>query len=154
MPSTYRWLHSQWLQFVFVIALVAACNSPAAPVTSPAASASQPPAVSTSDALPQVIAPNGTHDFSLSVLQKLPAATITVDGEPQDGPALIDGLKTAGVTDFKEVTVSGAGSITLTKEQVTSEVILDFTNRGTVKFAATNVPQANWPKDITRIEVE
>jgi len=42
-----------------------------------------------------------------------------------------------------------SGIITLSKDQVTAEVIFDFTNRGTVKFAATDIDKATWPKDIT-----
>ena len=101
-----------------------------------------------------MVAPNGAKGFSLKDLQSLPPTTITVDGKPQDGPAVLDVLKAAGITDFKEVTFTGTGTITLSKEQVTAEVILDFNNRGLVKFAATNVPQANWPKDISRIDVK
>lgn len=47
-----------------------------------------------------------------------------------------------------------SGIITLSKDQVTAEVIFDFTNRGTVKLAATNIDKATWPKDSTKIEVK
>ena len=87
-------------------------------------------------------------------LQALPASTITVDGKPQDGPALLEVLKAAGVTDFKEVTLTGTSTLTLNRDQVNAEVILDFNNRGLVKFASTTVPQANWPKDLSKIEVK
>ena len=140
-------LRRLWFITVLIVLLVA-CNAPGA------ASTPQAPAAAGVDALLQVIAPAGTTGFSLSDLQKLPATTITVDGKPQDGPALLDVLQAAQVTDFKEVTLSGSGSVTLARDQVTREVILDFTNRGTVKFAAMNVPKENWPKDITTIEVK
>jgi hypothetical protein len=146
VTSVYR-----CLSLVAGLILMAACGSAAAPASQPGAPQVDAPAA---DALLQVIAPTGTQGFSLSDLQKLPATTIMVDGKPQDGPAVLDVLKAAGVADFKEITLSGAGTLTLSKDQVTAEVILDFTNRGTVKFAAASVPQANWPKDITRIEVK
>ena len=63
-------------------------------------------------------------------------------------------LKAAGVTDFKEVTLTGTSTLTLNRDQVNAEVILDFNNRGLVKFASTTVPQANWPKDLSKIEVK
>ncbi len=132
-----------------IILTLAACSSSATPQTS--APQSNAPAA---DVILQVVAPNGTKGFSLKDLQALPASTITVDGKEQDGPALLEVLKTAGVTDFKEVTITGTGTITLSREQVTTEVILDFNNRGLVKFAATNVPQASWPKDLSKIEVK
>lgn len=141
----------RWLIVICLVAFLAACASSA---TTPAAPAAQPASGSSPDAILQVVAPNGTKGFSLKELQAMPATTITVDGKPQDGPALLEVLKAAGVTDFKEVTISGSGTITLSKEQVTAEVILDFNNRGLVKFAAAGVPQANWPKDISKIEVK
>ena len=141
----------RWLTIAGIVALLAACASPAA---APATPTAQPATTASADALLQVVGPNGANGFSLKELQALPATTITVDGKPQDGPAVLEVLKAAGVTDFKELTISGTGTITLSKEQVTAEVILDFNNRGLVKFAATSVPQANWPKDITRIEVK
>jgi hypothetical protein len=145
--NTMLLLRRLWFITLLMVLLVA-CNTPGA------ASTTQVPAASDGNALLQVITPAGTTGFSLSDLQKLPATTITVDGKPQDGPTLLDVLQAAKVTDFKEVTLSGSGSVTLAKDQVTREVILDFTNRGTVKFAALNVPKENWPKDITTIEVK
>ena len=139
---------SRWLIIIGSVAALVACASPGA---TPAA---QPASGSSPDAILQVVGPNNTKGFSLKDLQALPAATITVDGKPQDGPAVLDVLKAAGITDFKEVTFTGTGTITLSREQVTAEVILDFNNRGLVKFAATSVPQANWPKDIAKIEVK
>ncbi|HSD83265.1 MAG TPA: hypothetical protein VLG46_05380 [Anaerolineae bacterium] len=138
----------RWLTIICVVALLAACSSSTTAPTSPAA------APAGADVLLQVIGPNGTRGFSLKDLQALPTTTITVEGKSEDGPAVLEVLKAAGITDFKEVTISGSGSVTLSKEQVTAEVIFDFTNRGTVKFAATHIDKATWPKDITRIEVK
>ncbi len=155
MTSLHRWL-SVGLLMILLIGCTAPNAGPASQssATPNAVPATPSAATPNGDALLQVIAPAGTTGFSLSDLQKLPATTITNDGKPQDGPAVLDVLKAANVTDFKEVTISGSGSITLPKDQVTREVILDFTNRGTVKFAATNVPKDSWPKDIVKIEVK
>jgi len=143
---------SRWLILLCIVASLVACASPSAtPAAQPAA---QPASGTSPDAILQVVAPSGSKGFSLKELQALPATTITVDGKPQDGPSVLEVLKTAGVTDFKEITFTGTSTLTLSKEQVTAEVILDFNNRGLVKFAATSVPQANWPKDISKIEVK
>jgi hypothetical protein len=45
-------------------------------------------------------------------------------------------------------------NITLQTIEVTDEVILDITNRDTVKFASPNEPKENWAKDITLITVK
>ncbi len=140
----------RWLITVSNIVFLIACNSP---VAVPVSSTAQP-AVMGADTLLQVVSPAGTKNFALKDLQVLPTTTITVEGKSEDGPAVLEVLKAAGITDFKEITISGSGTLTLNQEQVTAESIFDFTNRGTVKFAATNVDKASWPKDITRIEVK
>lgn len=106
-------------------------------------------------ALLTVTLPNGsTFGFSLDDLKALPAHTITVNGSDESGPLLGDVLAAAGVTEYTSVSLQGSGEITLTKEQVTAETLLDFTNRGTVKFASTGVEKNQWPKDITQILVK
>jgi hypothetical protein len=109
-----------------------------------------------SGALLQVIKPDGsTVDLKLDDLKKLPLANITVDGKVEEGPKLIDVLKAAGVTDFSQVIVSGSSdTVTLTKAQVDDNTILDFNNHGTLKFASTYIPKANWTKEVTKIEVK
>lgn len=104
----------------------------------------------------EVTAPGGRSvTFTASELRELPLTSIMVEGKAEEGPALIEVLRKAGVGEFKQVTLMGDGApLTLTREQVTSEVILDLTNRGTVKLAAPNVPKNDWVKDITRIRVE
>ncbi|MEW5720671.1 MAG: hypothetical protein AB1817_18745 [Chloroflexota bacterium] len=119
------------------------------------ACANSTPAASTETSALQIVKPDGsTKGFSLDDLKALPKTKITVEGSAEEGPALLEVLRAAGVTDFKQVTLGGSGALTLTKDKVTPQVLLDFTNRGTVKFAAANVPKANWPKDITTIKVE
>lgn len=92
--------------------------------------------------------------ITLNDLKAMPKVKITVEGIDQEGPALLEVLRVAGVTDFKRVTISGVGSVNLSKDQVNAQVMFDFNNRGSVKFASVNVPKANWPKDITKIQVE
>lgn len=108
------------------------------------------------DAVFEVTTPDGRSvPFSTNELRELPLTSIVVEGKAEEGPALVEVLRKAGVDEFNQVTLAGNGaSLTLTREQVTSEVILDLTNRGTVKLAAPNVPKNDWVKDITRIKVE
>lgn len=109
-----------------------------------------------SEALFQVIKPDGTtQDFKWDNLKKLPLARITVEGKTEEGPKLLDVLHAAGITDFEEVTLTGSTSpVTLTRDQVDDNTILDFTNRGTVKLATAYLPKADWTKDISKIVVK
>jgi len=143
--------------FLFGI-LLSAC----APAAIPAATsgnpktpqALQPTAVST--ALFQVVKPDGTKiGLTMDDLKKLPPAQLTVDGKLQEGPKLLDVLQAAGVTDFKEITLTGSASpVTLTRAQVDDNTILDFNNHGTLKLATTYVPMPDWTKDISEITVK
>jgi hypothetical protein len=102
-----------------------------------------------------VKADGSSRGFTWDALKALPLANIQVKGKVEEGPKLMDILAAAGVTDFTAVTLTGSnGSITLPREQVDDQTILDFTNRGTVKLASTYVPKDDWIKDITRIEVK
>jgi hypothetical protein len=114
----------------------------------------QPSPVST--ALFQVVKADGTSvGFSWDDLKKLPLANITVDGKVEEGPKLIDVLSAAGVTEFSEVSLTGsAGPVTLTKDQVDDNTILDFNNHGTVKLASTYIPKPDWTKDVSEIKVK
>ncbi len=107
------------------------------------------------DALFQLVKPGGAvANFTLADLKKLPLATIMQGGKPQEGPTLLDVLKAAGVTDFQRVTLTGAGTMIFAKDQVTSQVILDFANRGTMKLASPDLPLPSPVQDITLITVE
>jgi len=104
----------------------------------------------------QVVKADGSKfDVTLDALKKLPLASITVDGNVQEGPKLMDVLKLAGVTDFTEVTLTGSASpVTLTREQVDNNTILDFNNHGTLKLATTYIPMPDWTKDVAVITVK
>jgi hypothetical protein len=126
---------------------------PTATVVTPAETATLPP--KPAEAIFQLVKPDRTVvNFTVADLKKLPFTSIVVGAKPQEGPALLAVLDAAGVTDFKQVTVSGDGSVTLTKEQITGEVVLDFANRGTVKIASPDLPIPSPAKDITLIVVE
>ncbi len=114
----------------------------------------QPTAVST--ALFQVIKPDGSKvGVTIKDLKALPLKQLTVEGKVEEGPGLLDVLKFAGVTEFKEVMLTGSSNpATLTRAQVDDHTLLDFNNHGTVKLATTYIPKANWTKDIAEIRVK
>ena len=143
-----------FLQLLFVLSLlIPACsstqiNGPKTP------QALQPTAVST--ALFQIIRPDGTKvGVTVDDLKTLALKQVTVEGKVEEGPGLLDVLGFAGVTEFTEVALTGSSNpVTLAREQVDDQTILDFTNHGTVKLATTYVPKDNWTKDIAEIEVK
>ena len=156
------------LVLFFVLGLTG-CGSPTPVVTQPPASQDTPELAPvsvepTATSVPtaavaavfQVVRADGTtFDVTLDALKKLPLANITVDGKVQEGPKLMDVLKLAGVTDFTEVSLTGSASpVTLTREQVDDNTILDFNNHGTLKLATTYVPMPEWTKDISTITVK
>jgi hypothetical protein len=115
----------------------------------------QPTAVST--ALFQIIRADGTKfGVTLEALKSLPLAQVQADdGKMEEGPYLSDVLALAGVTQFKEVTLTGSSNpVTLTFEQVDENTILDFNNHGTMKLSSTYVPKAKWTKDVVEISVK
>lgn len=104
----------------------------------------------------QVIDANGVVTlFGGAELGELPLGQITVEEKVEEGPRLLDVLAAAGITSFTEVTLTGPEStMTLTTDQVDEQVLLDLTNRGTVKLASPYVPKVDWVKDITLIQVK
>jgi hypothetical protein len=133
--------------------LITACTTPA--VEEPKTpQALQPTAVST--ALFQIVKPDGTSfGVTLDALKTLPLAQVTAEGKVEEGPYLSDILALAGVTEFKEVTLTGSSNpVTLTFEQVDKNTILDFNNHGTLKLSSTYIPKAEWTKDVSEITVK
>ncbi len=95
--------------------------------------------------------------FDLAALQALPQTRITTPGTgnsgEQDGPAVGAVLQKAGAATFTSVAVTGdEGTRTFTAAEVAGAV-LDVTNRGTTKFAATGVGQDRWVRTVTELAV-
>jgi hypothetical protein len=129
----------------------------AVPVASATAALVQPvelPALP-EGALFQVLKPDGsTVSFTLDDLNKMPLAQLFAEGKMEEGPALVDVLEAAGVTDYISIHLEGSSSpADLTREQVEAGAILDFNNHGTVKLSSKDIPKANWTKDVSLIEV-
>src|SRR5512134_988758 len=133
-----RTLYCLLLIGVFIAACTSNTEGPKTP------QALQPTAVST--ALFQIIKPDGTkYGVDLDELKTLPLAQVGAEGKVEEGPYLRDVLALAGVTEFKEVTLTGSSNpVTLTFEQVDENTILDFNNHGTMKLSSTYVPKAEW----------
>lgn len=147
-----------FLTLAFTMSLTA-CAPAATPA--PAVEATQSPAVAATTAptgasVFDVVRADGTTvAFTLDDLKALPLTSIVSDGNPQEGPSLLAVLAKAGVTDFSEVTLTGAdGSKTMAHDEVTDQVILDFNNRGSVKLVSPDLAKDARIRDIVKIEVK
>ncbi len=97
--------------------------------------------------------------FTMDDIRDFDMATVEVLGKFEEGPTLLAVLESAGVTDFERVHIGGMGirddgSITLTRAEVTDEVLLDIANRGTVKVVGPDIAWEDRVRDVTEIVVE
>ena len=97
--------------------------------------------------------------FDLAELKSFKVRTLKMQGEVQEGPPLLDVLKAAGVEEFSSLTITGTGlkdtgQIVLDAEEIDRDVLLDFSNRGTVKVCGPDILWENRVRDVLRIEVK
>jgi hypothetical protein len=96
--------------------------------------------------------------FTPADLRRLPQVTITADGKEQDGPTVHAVLSAAGVTDFDRLEVRGMGlrddgRLTLAARQVGEDLVLDFTDRGTLKVVSPDLDWGDRVRDVTELRV-
>ncbi|MBI4311275.1 MAG: hypothetical protein HY681_05770 [Chloroflexi bacterium] len=98
--------------------------------------------------------------FTVEQLKAMPQSQIPVQGT-QAGPTLAEVLRRAGIGDFKRVRVTGVtpgrtgpAQRALEIADVTGQILLDMTERGTAKLTGAAFPREQWVIDVTRIDVE
>ena len=88
-------------------------------------------------------------------LRAMPLAQITAGDTVENGILLGALLNAQGITDFQQVTVTGSGgNLTLSKDQVTQDVILSFTQDGSVQLVDSTRAADQWVKGVNKIEVK
>ncbi len=97
-------------------------------------------------------------EFTMDDLRQLPEHSFTQWGKSESGPAVLDVLAEAGVTEFTTLTVYGSGVrddgiLVLDRDQVDEDVLFDFANRGTVKIAGPDIAWGDRVRDVTELEV-
>lgn len=106
---------------------------------------------------------NDTQIASLRLddLLQLPQVTVSAGDKDQEGPTLLSVLDLAGVGEFSEVTVVGltrgrigSAELVLKKDQITDEVILDKTNKGTTKLCGPDIDYNQWIIDVSKLVVK
>jgi hypothetical protein len=96
--------------------------------------------------------------FSLEDLRAMESRSVVMQGQLQEGPALLEVLRQAGVQEFDTVVVRGmalrdAGVIELGRDEVDEDVLLDFAIRGTVKLCGPQIGWTDRVRDVEEIEV-
>lgn len=97
--------------------------------------------------------------FTMDDIRDFEMTTVEILGKTEEGPKLLAVLEAAGVTEFSRVHIGGMGirddgSITLTRAEVTDEVLLDIANRGTVKVVGPAIAWDDRVRDVTEIVIE
>lgn len=92
----------------------------------------------------------------LAALPQREVATPASAGDTtQRGPALADVLTAAGqTTGWSSIRVLGPSeSVTLSAAEVTPDLLLSATRRGTYKLAGAALDPTRWVRDVTTVEV-
>jgi len=97
--------------------------------------------------------------YDLQELKAFGMRKVVVQGGAEEGPALLDVLTHAGVSDFGSLTILGpgqrdSGRLELKASDVGPDTVLDVAKRGTVKIAGPSIPRNKRVRDITEIQVK
>ena len=100
-------------------------------------------------------------DWTLETLEgAVPFTSMTIDGDEQSGPLLLDVLAASDVGSWTSLEVLGMGegrTFTVNLEVDRAEVddgwILDVSKRGTLKLAAEDLAREQWVRDVAEIHV-
>jgi hypothetical protein len=100
-------------------------------------------------------------DWTLAELEAAVEYTeLSVDGNDQSGPLLLDVLEASGIDQWESAEILGMGEgrvFEVTLEINSSEVdngwILDVTKQGTLKLASAGLPREQWVRDVGEIRI-
>lgn len=100
-------------------------------------------------------------DWTLADLEAaVTFTTITLEGEEQAGPLLLDVLAASGVADWTDGEALGLGegrtfevAVEFSVDDVDEGWILDVTNRGTLKLASDDLPKQQWVRDVAELRL-
>lgn len=124
-----------------------------------ATDATEPPADDV--VLRVVLAGEVAAEWTLADLEsRVDFVSITIDGDDQSGPRLLDVLDASGVDGWETAEVFGLGegrvvevALDITSAQVNDGWILDVTKQGTLKLATADLPREQWVRDVGEINL-
>ncbi len=98
---------------------------------------------------------NTTTSLTPDTLVTLKMNTVKTGSTTVQGISVSAILTAAGITDYKQITLTGAnGSQTLTKDKVNDNVILKINDDKTLQLVSPDLPEANWLKAVSAIKAE
>ena len=100
-------------------------------------------------------------DWTLAELEAAVEYTdLTIDGNDQSGPLLLDVLEASGIDQWQSAEILGMGEgrvFEVTLEVDSADVdggwILDVTKQGTLKLASAELPREQWVRDVGEIRI-
>jgi len=97
--------------------------------------------------------------FDVADLEKLGTKRVVMQGKPETGPTLLSVLKAAGVDEFSQVSIYGAGIrdsgfLRLKRSEIDGNVLLDIAIRGTTKVCGPNIAWDDRVRDVERIDAQ
>jgi hypothetical protein len=166
-PPFARWLPKLAVSLLALFPFVIVACAPASSSSSPGATASGTPSSTLSPASPTgyfisvVLNDKQTATLSPVDLAKLSQVKQTVGGTEETGPTLLSALASIGINDFTQITIYGftkgrvaTAELTLTRAQVTDNVILALVARGTVKLTGTDIGADKAVVDVNKMVVK
>jgi hypothetical protein len=85
---------------------------------------------------------------------------LTIDGDPQSGPLLLDVLNASGVEEWDSGEVIGMSEgrvfevgLDISSSDVDEGWVLDVTKQGTLKLASAELPRDEWVRDVGEINI-
>ncbi len=138
-----------WVVVVVAMVVMAGC----------ATDATEPPADDV--VLRVVLAGKVVGDWTLADLEsQVEFVSMTIDGDDQSGPRLLDVLAASDVEEWDTAEVFGMGegrvvevTLEITSTQVDDGWILDVTKQGTLKLATADLPREQWVRDVGEISI-
>jgi len=97
--------------------------------------------------------------FTVADLRALQSVTATIEGKEQDGPAVTTLLTAAGAGTYQTLSVKGIGArdsgrLSLDAAGVNDRLMLDFSDRGTVKICSPDLEWNQWVRDVVEIDLD
>jgi hypothetical protein len=100
-------------------------------------------------------------DWTFASLEAAVAfAELTLDGDKQSGPLLLDVLEASDVGEWDSAEVFGMGegrvfevTLEIDSADVDGDWILDVTKQGGLKLAAADLPRERWVRDVGEIRI-